>query len=237
MLVHGRTRHGRQFDAAEKRALPTTYYGIDSGVGLVLKHATQSGRRVGVVGLGTGTLAAYAQPNDYYRFYEINPDVIRLAQQHFTFLKDCPARFDLVLGDARLSLERDPAQNFDVLVLDAFSSDAIPVHLLTREAWDIYRRHLRPNGVLAIHISNRYFDLRPVIERLGEYCGWRAVYVASKANSRVGQQSAHWMIVTGNSEMLDAPEWRAAIATRSPSAPPDFPLWTDSYTNVIRVLK
>lgn len=240
LLIHGRTLHGRQFVAKEKSSLPTTYYGPDSGVGLALKHAPRhSGLRVGVVGLGTGTLATYAQPDDDYRFYEIDPNVIQLAREHFTFLKDCAGRYDIVLGDARLSLEREPPQNFDVLVLDAFSSDAIPVHLLTREAWDIYRRHLRPDGLLAVHISNKYFDLRPVIERLSEHLGWRAVKISSKVNVQTGQRAAHWMLVTGNRLLLDTPDLRHAVAETAPAAAAarNAPLWTDSYSNLLQVLK
>jgi SAM-dependent methyltransferase len=237
LLIHGRTLHGLQFTSPSKQSLPTTYYGPDSGVGLALKMAPRTpGLRVGVVGLGTGTLAAYAQPGDCFRFYEIDPDVIRLAQEHFTFLKDCRGRCELVAGDARLSLEREPSQRFDVLVLDAFSSDAIPVHLLTREAWDIYRRHLRPDGTLAIHISNRYFDLRPVIDRLSEHAGWSAIKVAGKANPETGQRASEWMLVSGRRELFDAPELRAA-ADPSLRPPRVVPLWTDAYSNVIQVLK
>jgi len=241
MMVHGRTLHGRQFVDAERQAIPTTYYGARSGFGLALKLAPRhSGLRVGIVGLGVGTLATYARSDDYYRFYEIDPNVIRLAREHFTFLKDCQGQVDLVLGDARLSLEREAPQNFDVLVLDAFSSDAIPVHLLTREAWDIYLRHLRPDGILAVHVSNKFFDLKPVIDRLAEHSGLPAVKIASAGNKQAGQRDAHWMLVTSNAALLETPKLREArklTDVLDPSDSRNVPLWTDGYSNLVQVLK
>src|SRR5262249_15710017 len=151
---------------AMRRAWPTTYYGLESGVGLALLDARAHGPvRVGVVGLGAGTLASYRRPGDLYRFYDINPKVVELARTGFSFLKDSKARVEVQLGDARLSLEREPKWDFDVLVLDAFSSDAIPVHLLTVEAFRAYLRQLRTGGILAVHISNRYLDLVPVVQQ------------------------------------------------------------------------
>src|SRR5262249_51887740 len=136
-----------------------------SGVGRAIRQVQQSGpARVGVIGLGTGTLAVYGRAGDYFRFYEINPLVLRLARTQFTFLNDCKARLDAALGDARLSLEREAPENFDVLAVDAFSSDAIPVHLLTREAFELYFRHLKSSGVLAVHVSNKHLDLPPVVK-------------------------------------------------------------------------
>src|SRR5262249_28050591 len=149
--------------------LPTTYYGPNTGVGVAIRSKQKTGRaiRVGVIGLGTGTVAAYGRLGDYYRYYEINPLVLNLARTQFFFLPDCKAKLDVAMGDARLSLERELAQgspeNFDVLAVDAFSSDSIPVHLLTREAMLLYFRHLRDDGILAVHISNRYLNLQPVL--------------------------------------------------------------------------
>src|SRR5581483_3433296 len=143
-LVHGTINHGQQFLDPQKRDWPTTYYGPNSGVGLAIREAEEHGPdRVGVIGLGTGTIASYGRPGDYIRYYDINPLVIRLAKSEFTFLKDCKAKLDIALGDARLSLEREPSQQFDVLAVDAFSGDSIPVHLLTREAFELYFRQLR----------------------------------------------------------------------------------------------
>src|SRR5262249_55405144 len=173
-LNHGRITHGLQLMAPDRRREPTTYYGERTGVGLALeRHPRRLAGlpvRVGCVGLGVGTLAAYARPGDAFVFYEINPEVIALSQgEHptFTYLRAPPAETTIVQGDARLSLEREPPRQFDVLVVDAFSSDAIPVHLLTREALTVYLRHLRaPDGVVALHVSNRYLDLKPVSQGL-----------------------------------------------------------------------
>src|SRR5207248_4401523 len=160
--------HGKQFLDPDRRGLPTSYYGPRSGIGLALLDARAHGPlRVGVVGPGAGTLAAYGRAGDVFRFYDINSGVVELARSEFTFLKDSPAKVEVALGDARLSLERERPQNFDVLALDAFSSDAIPVHLLTVEAFKTYLRHLKPGGVLAVHISNRYLDLVPVVQQAG----------------------------------------------------------------------
>ncbi|MFZ5831944.1 MAG: fused MFS/spermidine synthase, partial [Planctomycetota bacterium] len=163
-LLHGRINHGRQFLEEAKRQTPTTYFGERSGIGLAMRyHRSGQPRRIGIIGLGAGTLAAYGRSDDTMRFYELDPDVLRLAEEYFTFLGDSAARVETVLGDARLSLEAEweaeGSQQFDLFVVDAFSGDAIPVHLLTREAMALYLRHLKPDGMLAFHISNRHFDL------------------------------------------------------------------------------
>src|SRR5205814_881496 len=163
-LTHGTIVHGEEFLDAGRHMQPTTYYGYNTGVGLAMQEAQRRlGLRVGVIGLGAGTLAAYGRPGDTYRFYDINPLVIDIARSQFRFLPDCKAKVDVVLGDARLSLEREAPENYDVLAVDAFSSDAIPVHLLTREAIALYFRHLQPGGVLAVHVSNKYLNLAPVV--------------------------------------------------------------------------
>lgn len=239
-MVHGRTEHGRQFVSPERRRQPTTYYGESSGVGVALRNLTRSrGIRCGIVGMGVGTLATYGQPGDSFRFYEIDPDVVRLAQTQFTFLKDCPAQVDVVLGDARLALERESPQQFDLLVLDAFSSDAIPVHLLTREALMIYSRHLRDDGVLAIHISNRFFDLRPIVIRLATEFGFQAAVVESRPNTEQSQFMAQWMLLSRNKEFWSRPELQAAQQAQPVLAPTtkSIPLWTDQFSNLIGVLK
>ena len=163
-LTHGTINHGEEYLNLARRDLPTTYYGPNTGVGMAIREKQKTGAiRIGVIGLGTGTIAAYGRLGDYIRYYEINPLVLRVARKEFFFLKDCKAKLDVAMGDARLSLEREPPQNFDVLAVDAFSSDSIPVHLLTKEAMELYFRHLRPDGILAVHISNRYLDLQPVL--------------------------------------------------------------------------
>lgn len=238
-LVHGRTIHGRQLTAADKRRWPTAYYGENSGVGLTLRHYTRpGGRRCGFVGLGVGTLAVYGRPDDSFRYYEIDPDVLRLARERFTFLADCAAQQEFVLGDARLMLEAELPQAFDVLVLDAFSSDSIPVHLLTREAFDIYRRHLRNDGVMAIHISNHHLDLEPVVRRLAQEFGWPAAKVISPANPVRAQNEAHWMLLSRNGNFWQQSEIAAVThSTLTEKAPKSAPLWSDQFSNLLDVLK
>ena len=156
--------------------MPTTYYGQNSGIGIALLFARQAGNiRVGVIGLGVGTLARYGQKGDRYYFYEINPLDTELATNLFDFLGHADAEVSIIPGDGRLSLERQSPQQFDVLVVDAFSGDAIPVHLLTREAFQLYFRHLKPHGLLAIHVTNRLLDLPPLIEAEARTVGARAI--------------------------------------------------------------
>ena len=238
-LVHGRTIHGRQFVSPEKRRWPTAYYGESSGVGLALQNCPRTtNRRCGFVGLGVGTLATYGRPGDTFRYYEIDPDVLRLAREQFTFLSDSAARQEFVLGDARLMLEAESSQAFDLLVLDAFSSDSIPVHLLTREAFAIYRRHLRDDGVLAIHVSNHHLDLEPVVRRLAEELNWPAAKIISSVNADLAQYEAHWMLLSRNASFWETPAISSAVGTTlSHQAPPTSPLWTDQFSNLLDVLK
>jgi hypothetical protein len=252
-LQHGRIGHGNQFASPAKRRMPTSYYGTGSGVGLALRNLPRDpGRalRVGVVGLGTGTIAAYAERGDLYRFYEINPAVEHVAETWFHYLADARAvgaDVQVLLGDARLSLERQEPQRFDVIALDAFSSDAIPIHLLTREAFEIYlRRHLAPDGVLAVHISNRYLDLEPVVLAQAEHFGYRAVVVASSAAPEKRVDFAMWVLITRNQQLLEADALReivrkAETKTASDTAAGDSRdrrvLWTDDYSDLFRVLR
>ncbi len=233
-LKNGAITHGRQFADPAKRGWPTAYYGESSGVGRTILGLQKNGRvRVGAIGLGIGTLAAYARPGDDFRFYEINPEVIRMAKQHFTYLADCRGKTEIVLGDARLSLEAEKPQNFDVIVLDAFSGDAIPTHLLTREAFAVYRRHLARDGVIAVHVSNNYLHLAPVVRRLAEDCGMRVSRIVDAGNEARLQSCSHWVLVTKNDVFLRA----------NPSDPSDWgsddfpaPLWTDQYSNLFQIL-
>ncbi len=237
LLRDGHITHGLQYSEAEHARIPTTYYAENSGVGLAIRLAGAEGKRVGVVGLGTGTLAAYGRPGDHYRFYEINPAVVRLsgpAGETFTYLRDSEAAVEVALGDARLSMEREPPQRFDVLVLDAFSSDAIPVHLLTREAFQTYRRHLRPDGVIAVHVSNRYLDLQPVVLKAAAHLGMQALIVDAEAGDR-NRWASNWVLVTGNQALVDHPDVQAARSAPKPRAG-DLALWTDDYTSLVAIL-
>ena len=235
MLMHGRIPHGRQFAAPDKRRLPTAYYSNESGVGRAIRYFHARGTvRVGVVGLGVGTLAAYAGPGDEYRFYEINPEVLHMARKYFTYLDDCRGTWDVVLGDARLSLESEPQQKFQLLVLDAFSGDAIPAHLLTREAFEIYQRQMAPDCVIAVHITNRYLQLAPVVRGLAEYCGLNTRRLFSEGCESQLTYDNDWMLLTRNEDFL-----RAVSSAPPPEAADDFtvPLWTDSYSNLFQILQ
>ena len=234
-LVHGQIVHGFQFSDEERKRLPTMYYNWHSGVGLTLKQFRDGEpKRVGLVGLGCGTLAAYGKPADYYRFYEINPEVVAIAEEHFTFLADCEARHEVILGDARVSMERETHQDFDVLALDAFSGDAIPTHLLTKEAFAIYLNHLAPDGVIAVHVSNRHLDLKPVVARVAREFGLSSVHIATDRQTPHIARS-YWMLVSANREFLESPD--ISQYAELEQAPADFPLWTDQYTNVVQLLK
>jgi hypothetical protein len=249
-LNHGRIIHGVQFRAEAQRRLPTTYYEPGSGIGIALRHyphklTTGDGNlnlRIGVVGLGIGTLAAYGQQGDYFRFYELNPEVVRIARQsgYFTFLKDSPARIDIVVGDARLSMETELRQNkpqyFDLLAIDAFAGDAIPVHLLTEEAFQIYLGHLQqPAGILAFHITNGYFDLRPVIFMMAGRLGMASIWIHSRGDSTVGGGN-DWMLLSRDARSLASFSPLAAASSTYVPAVSTRP-WTDDYSNLLQVLK
>jgi spermidine synthase len=239
-LLHGRIRHGFQYLVVGKRNWPTTYYGPHSGIGLVLNNYHPAHRRVGVIGLGTGTIAAYGQPGDVFRFYDINPDIKIIATGWFSFLKDSPAQVEVVMGDARVQLERELAeghpQNFDVLAVDAFSSDAIPIHLLTAECAGIYRRHLKPDGALLLHVSNKSLDLQPVARGMAEHLGWQAMFINSDDSPSVGEYSSDWVIISQNQALLDTP----AIANEETEwdRPREAPMvWTDDFSSLWKVLR
>jgi SAM-dependent methyltransferase len=235
-LLHGTINHGEQFLNPARRRLPTTYYSEESGIGIAIRDKQQSPApmRVGVIGLGTGTTAAYGRAGDYYRFYEINPQVRAIAETDFTFLSDCPCRVETAIGDARLSLEAEAPQNFDVLAVDAFSGDSIPVHLLTREAMQLYSRHLKPDGILAVHITNRYLDLGPVVDAVSHATGRTARLVANREDEDRDVLRAEWVLA-----MAPVPGFDENLESRSDSIPParKVRLWTDEYSNLFQILK
>ena len=236
VLSHGTIIHGKQFLEDAKRDLPTTYYGVTSGVGLAILDARGRGPvRIGVVGLGAGTLAAYGRASDLVRFYDINPQVVELARTEFSFLKDSPAKIEVALGDARLSLEREEApQNFDVLALDAFSSDAIPVHLLTVEAFRTYFRHLKPGGILAVHISNRYLDLAPVVQQAARALSLELREIENDDDDDAGVYRSDWMLLSASPAAFRGPLLDEARAVDSE---PRVRLWTDDYSDLYHILK
>ena len=235
-LIHGTILHGTQYLAPELRRRPTTYYTETSGVGRVLESLNPRTKplRVGVIGLGTGTLAAYGAKGDIYRFYDINPAVIRIARTEFTYLSESDAHIETVLGDARLSLEREPPQHFDLLAIDAFSSDAIPVHLITSEALALYIQHVKPDGVIAFHVTNRYLDLVPVVAALAHAHRMQAVWVSDEGDDPLASRS-DWVLVSNNTALLANP--RIAEAAKPIKEHPDWRLWTDDFNNLFQVLR
>ncbi len=231
-LVHGAILHGQQWLAAKDRRAATTYYQVESGIGRTLVAYEGRAIRVGVIGLGAGTLAVYADADDVYRFYEINPAVVKIASTWFTFLADSPGKIEVVLGDARLNLEREAPQHFDVLAVDAFSGDSIPVHLITLQAVELYLRHMKPDGVIAFHVSNRFLDLKPVLLAISERLGLEYAFLEEKGED--GGTTSDWVLLTRNEPFILKPE---IVAITQPVAPrPDWRLWTDDFNNLFQVM-
>jgi spermidine synthase len=215
--------------------IPISYYGRGSG----LAHAVEAlqdrpGLHMGAVGLGAGTMAAYGRAGDRVRFYDINPQMIDIAHKYFAFLAGSQAAITIVEGDARLSLNQELAQHFDLLVLDAFSGDAVPPHLLTREAFAIYLRHLAPHGIVAVHISSDYFDLTPVLRGIAQVSGLHGVRVVSEENEALGLSSAAWVLLSRRTESLQHGELPSAGQPLQTSDRIEY--WSDDYTNMFRLI-
>ena len=237
-LVHGAIMHGEQYMDDARRDLVTTYYTETSGIAAAIESRGRRRLRVGVIGLGTGTLAAYGKKGDVYRFYDIDPRVMDIARTEFTYLADSKAEIELALGDARLALEREAPQGFDVLAVDAFSSDAIPVHLITREALAVYLKHVRPDGIVAFHVSNRFLDLIPVVARLAKEHGAHAVLVNDEEGDDDDslRSRSDWVLVSRDPAALERPAIVDAGA-RPAEDRPEWRTWTDDYSNLIQILK
>ena len=236
-LVHGTIMHGEQYMHDASRRTITTYYHEKSGIGAAIRSKQARPARVGVIGLGAGTIAAYGRRGDLYRFYEIDARVIRIAQSEFTYLADSEATIELALGDARLTLEREAPRQFDVLAVDAFSSDAIPVHLITREALGAYLRHVRPDGIVAFHVSNRFLELVPVVARLAMEHGAHAVLLADDPDEDDATRSrSDWVLVSRDAAALKHKEIVAAKAVPAEDRPA-WRTWTDDYSNLVQILK
>jgi hypothetical protein len=233
-LINGVIMHGEQYLRPSRRREPTSYYGPDSGAVIAIESIHADARRVGVIGLGAGTLALLGRPGDTYRFYDINPQVIEIARTEFSFLKDSKARIETSLGDARLSLEREAPQNFDVLVVDAFSSDAIPVHLITTEAMAVYMKHIRPSGAVVFHVTNHFLKLAPVVRQIAESQGLHATLITDDAKLD-GLASSDWVIVTREQALIQTGTI-AAKATAIEDIPGLLP-WSDDFSNLFQILK
>jgi len=233
-MLHGQIVHGRQHIAADKLDLPTTYYSADGGAGKAMQIKAAGGPiRVGVIGLGVGTLVSYGRKGDYFRLYEIDPLVIDIARNNFSYLSRTAASTEIVLGDARLQLELEPDQQFDILVVDAFSGDSVPIHLLTREAFAQYFRHLKPDGVLAVHITNRFLDLQPVVKTAADYFGKDIRLVDFEGDRERLVFRSRWALISSDPAFFKHPQLINAttITTR-----PDFQLWKDDYSSIFSIL-
>jgi spermidine synthase len=235
-LQHGIIEHGREVFREDLIDQPTTYYGKDSGVGLAIQLCCiDHPRRIGVIGLGTGTLAAYGRPGDVIRFYDLNPAVEPIARNLFTYVRHSKATIEVVPGDARVSLSNEPPQRYDVIAIDAFSGDAIPVHLITSEALELYRRHLAPGGVVAFHVSNRYLRLAAVVRQLADHAGMTAVDIHSADDDAHAVYSAEWVLVTDNPTL--AATFQISADTEDVAIPRGLRRWTDDYNSLLPILR
>jgi spermidine synthase len=238
VMQSGTTVHGAQVLDEILSHYPTTYYTADSGVGLTLLHLQDVRHpcRVGMIGLGVGTLATYGRPGDVFRFYEINPAVVRLCDDFFTYLRDSRATCTTVLGDARLTLEQEVPQGFDLLVLDAFTGDSIPAHLISVEAFELYLRHLRADGILAVHTSNRHLRLAPVLAAAARQLGLHGLVVNSPENLTEMKYQTEWILLTRDA---GSRTWRKLQSDRvvDLATVQTVRLWTDAYSNILGILK
>jgi spermidine synthase len=236
-LIHGTINHGEQLLDAKRRDEPTSYYGSYSGMGRAMGYLQKRGPvRVAVIGLGAGVTASFCRSGDVFRFYEINPLALSIASTWFTFVRDCKADHQVLLGDARLTLEAQPAQHYDLMAIDAFSSDAIPVHLLTREAFALYFRHLKPTGILAVHVSNRYLDLVPVVSRNARDFGKTAVDVNDQDEDEDYFSNSDWVLVSSDAAIFRDPAFKSS-SVQPAEYRPDLRPWTDDYSNLFQILK
>jgi spermidine synthase len=236
-LIHGTINHGEQLLDAKRRDEPTSYYGPYSGMGRAMGYLQKRGPvRVAVIGLGAGVTASFCRAGDFFRFYEINPLALSIASTWFTFLRDCKADHQVLLGDARLTLEAQPSQQFDLMAIDAFSSDAIPVHLLTREAFALYFRHLKPTGILAVHVSNRYLDLDPVVSRNARDFGKTAIDVNDQDEDEDYFSNSDWVLVSNDAAIFRDRAFKSS-SVQPAEYRPNLRPWTDDYSNLFQILK
>jgi hypothetical protein len=238
VLIHGTINHGTQLLGPGGGRIPTSYFGETSGISRAIRSKGANGPiRIGILGLGAGVTATLARAGDTLHYYEINPLVFEIAQTKFDFWKSCPADKHLYFGDGRLTLENmKESENLDFLAMDAFTSDAVPMHLLTREAYATYQRHMKPDGILAINISNRYLDLEPIIAQAAKEMGWSGIMVYDEGNSESYYVSNTWVLLTKSPAIFSHPNFQDANAT-SLQPRPGFRSWTDDYSNIIQILR
>jgi SAM-dependent methyltransferase len=234
VLIDGVIIHGEQYLEEPWRSRPVTYYGVNSGIGRVMDVKREGPRKVAVVGLGAGTMAAFGKDGDHYRFYEINPQMVWVAENEFSYLRDSKAAISIAMGDARLSLEREDSHNFDVMLIDAFSSDSVPMHLMSAEAMEVYLKHLAPDGVIVFNVTNRYLNLAPPIQLIAREYGLVSIYISDEPTDRIHYDS-EFVLVSRDPSMLANPRI-ASGATRIDEIP-NLGIWTDNYNNLFRILR
>lgn len=232
-LMNGAILHGEQYVSEKYRHSATTYYKVGSGIGRTLVAFEGRPIRVAVIGLGAGSLAVYGDADDVYRFYDINPAVIRIAHNYFTYLEECAAHVDVVLGDARLSMAAEPPQGYDVIAVDAFTGDSIPVHLITVEAVSQYLRHLKPGGVIAFHVSNRFLDLKPVLLEIARVQGLQFAFLHESGED--GATTSDWVLLTRDKDFLEKPAIKEITEEVEPK--PGLRPWTDDFSNLVQVFR
>jgi spermidine synthase len=242
-MYHGGIIHGGQLQGEQFRNTPSDYFGPGSGYGRMftaMNALRPQPRKIGIIGLGAGVVAAYGRAGDEVVFYEISPKVVEIEKREFSFLRDTPAKVHpVVMGDGRLSLEREAPRRYDVLGIDAFSGDSIPMHLVTREAMQLYLKHLAPDGVIVFQATNRYIDIMPVVKRHANELGMEAVLVSDIPESSIGANywlsSTDQILVTRDKQLLAHP--RIAEAASEIRDRPDLPTFTDAHHNLFRILK
>ena len=235
-LLHDGIIHGSQYQSLPRRVKPVSYYGKESGAGILMRNFREDRpKHVGVLGLGVGTMAAFGKEVDRYRFYEINPEVARLARTHFTYLADSPASCKVVLGDARFSLEQEENQQFDVLAMDVFRGDAVPVHMLTREAFQLYLRHLKQDGILLVNISNRHLDLWPLMNALAEEFDLETATITATTGDSDALTTSRWVLLSRSGKFINSSVVQEAADDMDESR--TVRLWTDNYSSLFSLLR
>lgn len=238
-MLHGSILHGGQLRGAADRRIPTTYFGPRSGYGRLFDSLKDDHpRKIGVIGLGAGALAVYCRPQDTIVFYELDPQVVDLARSEFTYLKDLSGQVEIVVGDGRLALEREPPRGYDVLAIDAFAGDSIPMHLLTREAMQIYVKHLSPNGVIVFQATNRFVDIPPAVARVSQDLGLSAVNVDNLSEPKIGpdwQFPSEQVLVSRDGSQFELEPLKAAASSIQIES--GLEVFTDDYSNLLKILK